>query len=152
MWLCRKSRRPAVEAAKIPYSCHTLISFLREKHQNSEKSKRLSEPARKRIINELDGRREGRLMGEWKKGGYQNQVEREEMCRWVGRAGQHQRGEKREQRWRKRRLWQVYSHARGTLGKKKCLGITNIKHKAAVNLHELFRLHIIFTLRRSVRL
>lgn len=32
MWLCRKSRRPAMEAARILYCCHTLISLLREKH------------------------------------------------------------------------------------------------------------------------
>lgn len=86
MCLWRKSGRPAMEATKILYCCHTLIAFLREKHRNSKKRKSYPELAGKRMINEPEGRREGWLGEEWKKEGYQNQEEREGIWRWVGRA------------------------------------------------------------------
>ena len=86
MWLCRKSRRPVMEAAKIMYCCSTLFSFLREKHRNSGQRRSYPELAGKRMINEPEGRREGWSGEEGKKEGYWNQVEREGIWRWVRRA------------------------------------------------------------------
>lgn len=92
LWLLSRSSRPVMEAVKILYCCHILVSLLREKHWNSVVRKSHSELAGKRMINQPEGGREGWLEEEWKKGGcqkeggYQNQAESEGIGRQVRRA------------------------------------------------------------------